>query len=105
MTKEQLREYKAIKKELQTLEVLHRRIERTGDAELTERYEALCHKANEELAAIENAIKGLPPTKRDLMRLRYIEGMPWPLISRRLNYSWQHLHRMHASALQEIRDL
>ena len=105
MTKEQLREYRAIKKELQTLEVLYKRVARTGDAEMTERYEMLCQKANEELAAIESAIATLTPTERDLMRLRYIEGLSWQDICRRINYCWQWTHKIHASALQKIKNL
>lgn len=105
MTKEQLREYRTIKKELAELEVLGRKVERLGSPELVEQYEKKSAKLSGDLLAIEKAIETLNPTERTLMRLRYIEGLSWQAISNRISYSWQQTHRIHARALVKIKDL
>ena len=105
MTKEQLRDYRSIKKELDTLEVLGRKIDRHGSLELVAKYEKERSKLSDELLAIEKAIETLTPTERTLMRLRYIEGLSWQAVCNRINYSWQQTHRIHARALIKIKDL
>jgi RNA polymerase sigma factor (sigma-70 family) len=51
---------------------------------------------------IETAIANLPEPERDLMRLRYIDGKTWERIAVDLNYSWQHLHKIHAKTLRKL---
>ena len=104
MTKEELRDYSAIKRELTALEVLGRKIERHGSSALRSLYEEKRAKLSGDLLAIENAIEGLNPTERTLMRLRYIEGLSWQAICTRISYSWQQTHRIHARALRQIKD-
>lgn len=62
----------------------------------------------DELAAeqmqIEQAIESLQPRERELIRYRYIEGLSWEEICVRMSYSWRQTHRIHANALQQIRD-
>lgn len=105
MTKEQLQEYRSIKKELAALEVLGHKIERHGSPELLKQYEKQRTKLSDELLAIENALETLTSTERTLMRLRYIEGLSWQAICGRICYSWQQTHRIHARALKKIRGL
>ncbi len=105
MTKEQLRDYKPIKKELAALEALGRKIERHGNPELLAMYQRRRDKLSADLMHVENVIESLTPTERTLMRLRYIEGLPWQVICTRINYSWQQTHRIHAQALIKIKDL
>lgn len=105
MTKEQLRDYQPIKKELDALEMLGRKIEKHGSPELVEQYERQRAKLSSDLLAIEKVIETLNPTERTLMRLRYIEGLSWQAICGRINYSWQQTHRIHARALIKIKEL
>lgn len=104
MTKEQLREYRQIKKELAALEVLARKIERYGTEELRADYDQKREKLATELLRIEQAIETLDSTERTLMRLRYIDGLSWQAIALRISYSWQQTHRIHARALIKIKD-
>ena len=104
MTKEQLREYRQIKKELAALEVLARKIERYGTEELRADYDQKREKLAAELLSIEQAIETLDSTERTLMRLRYIDGLSWQAIALRISYSWQQTHRIHTRALIKIKD-
>ena len=104
MTKEQLKGYQPIKKELSALEVLARKIDRHGTDELRALYDKKREKLTAELMHIEQVIETLGPTERTLMRLRYIDGLSWQAICNRINYSWQQTHRIHARALVKIKD-
>lgn len=104
MTKEKLKSYRPIKRELSALEILARKIDRHGTDELRELYAEKREKLTEELRHIEQVIETLGPTERTLMRLRYIEGLNWQAICFRINYSWQQTHRIHAQALIKIKD-
>ncbi len=104
MTKEQLKSYQPIKKELNTLEVLARKIDRYGTDTLRTLYDEKREKLTDELLHIEQVIEALEPTERTLMRLRYIDGLSWQAICTRINYSWQQTHRIHARALIKIKD-
>ena len=104
MTKEQLREYRAIRDELTGLEALHKRltsIDPSGElpALYGEKIEALAG----DLQRMEETIASLGPTERALMRLRYVEGLPWQDICRRLHYSWAQIHRIHSGILIKIK--
>lgn len=105
MTKEQLQEYRNIKKELDALEVMHRKIDKLGNFELIDYYKKSSEKLSNELLRIEMAFDTLSYTERTLMRLRYIEGLSWQAICGRIGYSWQQTHRIHARALIKIKDL
>lgn len=104
MTKEQLREYRQMTKELAALEVLARKIERHSTEELRADYEQRQEKLAAELLRIEQVIETLDSTERTLMRLRYIDGLSWQAIALRISYSWQQTHRIHARALIKLKD-
>ena len=60
------------------------------------------------LAAMKrDAIKKIDAVKngdyRLLLTLRYINGLTWEKIAVEMNYSWQHLHKMHSKALAMIK--
>ena len=40
--------------------------------------------------------------EKELLTLRYLRGMKWEEIAVRMNYSWQHTHKIHASALSHF---
>lgn len=72
-------------------------------AELADLKSALQEELQKALSAqlrIEQAIKDLPEREKYLIRARYIEQKNWELIAVEMNYSWQHIHRLHAKALK-----
>lgn len=40
--------------------------------------------------------------EKDVLMYRYIRLMKWEDIAVKMNYSWQHIHRIHASALKNF---
>jgi len=42
-------------------------------------------------------------TEQDVLRLKYIHGMTWENISTEMNYTFQHLHKIHARALRNFK--
>lgn len=40
--------------------------------------------------------------EQEVLRLRYIKGMKWEEVSVEMGCSWQHTHRIHASALKNL---
>lgn len=127
MTKEQLRQYQYIEREikllqadvcqvrdsLQSAQILSdmpkggNNADRIADtiAKIVD-IEAIIHYKIRQLielrGEIEATIDGLPSDQRVLMRLRYIEGCSFEAIAVNLNYSWRHTHRLHGNALQKI---
>lgn len=50
------------------------------------------------------AIDGVPDARlRELLRLRYIEGMTWEQVSVSMNYSYMQVCRLHGKALSELK--
>lgn len=52
--------------------------------------------------AIETAIAGLDNKEQLLIRLYYFSGYTWEEVAVRLNYSWQHVHRLHRAILEKL---
>lgn len=74
-------------------------------AELLDRYSAKLTELADALLAIEKAIEGLEPRERTLLRLHYIEGLTWEEVCVEMAYSWRQVHRIHAKALEELRNV
>lgn len=72
-----------------------------------DRYQRLIDNKLDELIAlreeIERAIEGLPSQDRELIRLRYIEGLRWEEIAVKLHYSIQHIYHRHGHILLKMR--
>lgn len=51
---------------------------------------------------IENAIAGLNSQEQLLIRLYYFSDYTWEEVAVRLNYSWQHIHRLHRAVLEKL---
>ncbi len=51
---------------------------------------------------IEYAIDGLPPVERQLIRLRYIDGLEWEQICVDMHFSWGSVHGHHRAALEKL---
>jgi len=62
----------------------------------------LTQESYKEMANIEAAIESLAPQEKRLMRLRYIDGIKWEAICGMMFISWRQIHRIHASALQNL---
>lgn len=130
MTKEELCQYIAIKKEIDQIKQELERVEATmtspriqqltgmprggssGDSmvniiarcgELREKYSERMLALMSTQLEIEQAIDTLDPTARRLMRYRYIDGLAWEEICVKIGYSWRQTHRLHSEALRELR--
>ncbi len=67
-------------------------------------YASKLRELNDTLLDIEAAIESLTDaTERNLMRLRYIDGLKWEELTIAIGYSWQQTHRIHARALEKLR--
>lgn len=111
MTKEQLRNYKDIKKEQHQIEQRLRNLEKRPESDqetlrplrecYTQKLEALVAAQLE----IERVIETLDPIERELVRYRYIDGLDWHVVANRISYSWQQTHRIHARLLEKIKNI
>jgi DNA-directed RNA polymerase specialized sigma24 family protein len=54
------------------------------------------------LEKIEDAIEGLEPRERRLMREYYINGLTWEQVCVKMGYEWAQIHRIHGRALKMI---
>ncbi|SET55905.1 RNA polymerase sigma factor, sigma-70 family [Natronincola peptidivorans] len=68
--------------------------------EVQQRINKQLEKSYEILRKIEEAIEILPERERYLIRLRYIDCKSWEQIAVDMNYSWQHIHKIHSDALK-----
>ena len=110
MTKDELRQYRSIKIEISQIERRIIELEMHGhDFEVIEPLRNLYKNKLEKLVAlqmrIEKAIESLEPTERELMRLRYIDGAEWLDVAEGIHYEWSQTHRIHARALEKIKNL
>lgn len=58
--------------------------------------------AKNERQAIEDMISSLKPAERQLIRMRYVEGLRWENIAVELTYSIQHVWRLHGNILSRL---
>lgn len=131
MTKEELKQYQALKLEKQQLEELLEEIELAKTApkspkmdaaprggsrhsgledivakyeEIEAMYTAKRAEIADRLLAIETAIETLGPIERRMMRYRYIDGLKWEEVCVAMSYSWNQMHLIHRQALNKLRD-
>jgi len=72
--------------------------------ELQEKYAAKIAEMTAEMIQLEAAIEKLEPTARMLLRYRYMDGLKWEEVCVRMNYSWMQTHRIHAAALNQLKE-
>lgn len=73
--------------------------------ELTELYKKKMQNLLNEQIKIENVINELDdPLQRNIMRLRYLQGLSWEKICVEINYRWRQTHKYHSEALKKICD-
>ena len=130
MTKDDLKEYTSIKKELKQIQFKLKELEERKTSiksmiisdmnvqtshnnnsiedllikieEWIEEYNKKEIKLYNKQLEIENCINSLEPTERIIARSRYIEGKTFEQIAVDLNYSWRHTIRIHGKILQKI---
>ena len=130
MTKDDLKEYTNIKKELKQIQFKLKELEERKTSiksmiisdmnvqtshnnnsiedllikieECIEEYNKKEIKLYNKQLEIENCINSLEPTERIIARSRYIEGKTFEQIAVDLNYSWRHTIRIHGKILQKI---
>ena len=130
MTKDDLKEYTSIKKELKQIQFKLKELEERKTSiksmiisdmnvqtshnnnsiedllikieECIEEYNKKEIKLYNKQLEIENCINSLAPTERIIARSRYIEGKTFEQIAVDLNYSWRHTIRIHGKILQKI---
>ena len=109
MTKEQLRQYRSTKIEICQIERRIAELERLGHDDITQplrdNYREKLGSLIEGQLKIEKAIESLNPTERELMRLRYIDGTDWTEVAATIHYEWTQTHRIHARALDKMKNL
>ena len=130
MTKDDLKEYTSIKKELKQIQFKLKELEERKTSiksmiisdmnvqtshnnnsiedllikieECIEEYNKKEIELYNKQLEIENCINSLEPTERIIARSRYIEGKTFEQIAVDLNYSWRHTIRIHGKILQKI---
>ena len=71
---------------------------------LEEQLQAKLHDELKKLRTVQNLIWQMPQsTKRTLLALRYLDGLSWLEVARRLGYSTRNVFRLHDAALDECR--
>jgi RNA polymerase sigma factor (sigma-70 family) len=60
------------------------------------------HEVAVALEALEDAIAGLNPRERRLMREYYINGLTWEQVCVTMGYEWAQVHRIHKQALIKL---
>ena len=110
MTKEELKQYRSIKTEISQIE--RRILEFEGLGRDKDIIQPLINLYREKLAdlieeqlKIEKVIEVLDPTERELIRLRYIDGLEWIDVAAEIHYEWTQTHRIHARALSKIKSV
>lgn len=131
MTKEKLRTYRSIKLERDHLALMIEELEGELYSPKTQRLDGMPHGGSRpgsiveeaatrhaelldiyrqkelELSAaivkIENAIEGLEPRERTLIRLYYAKGLTWEEVCVAMSYSWRQIHRIHGQALEALK--
>ena len=41
--------------------------------------------------------------EKDLLTYRYLRGLKWEEVAVRMDYSWQHTHKVHSRALENLK--
>jgi DNA-directed RNA polymerase specialized sigma subunit len=70
--------------------------------ELEEKYQMLLNELLEKQHQIECLIEKLEPFERELIRYRYVDGLPWFKVQKKLNVSQRTAFRMHEKILNKM---
>lgn len=66
---------------------------------IQKRYDRICsfQKVQSAIEAVEDE------AEKDLLTYRYLRGMKWEEIAVKMGYSWKHMHRIHARAIDNLK--
>lgn len=71
--------------------------------ELERKLKAKRYVCIQEFVKVQDAIEEMEDEQEKLLlTYRYLKGMTWERIADEMNYSWQHLHKIHAKALKNF---
>jgi RNA polymerase sigma factor (sigma-70 family) len=70
--------------------------------ELESKYNELLNKLLEQQKIVETMIEALEPFERDLIRYRYIDGLPWFKVQEKLNVSQRTVFRQHEQIIKKL---
>lgn len=70
--------------------------------ELEEKFAVLIERQSELRLTIERALVDLPEQQERVIRLRFIDGLSWKRIARRMHYSESHLRKISLAALRRL---
>ena len=70
--------------------------------ELEDKFAKLIIEQAETRLKVEQAIEDLPEQQERVLRLRFIDGLSWRKIGRRMHYSESHLRKISAAALRRL---
>jgi len=131
MTEQQLKRYSALKAEVDSLKESIQRLESELSSakipapsgfppggvrrlmsdnvikleSLKEKYARLLNKRIIECRTIEDAINQLvDPRHRNILRLKYIEGLKMEVICVKIGYEWAQTNRLHKEALEKLKN-
>jgi RNA polymerase sigma factor (sigma-70 family) len=111
MTKQELREYRALSAELAQLQALERAFaeglvapheDTTNPRKVRDIYARKQEQAAQQLQRIEAAIETLPADDRVLLRAYYVQGLTWEQVADLLHYTVRQIHRRHGRALLRL---
>lgn len=122
MTKETLRAYLPMKRELAQIQELIQEVDAgkhdPKKAQLIKALECLDEDGNvvavyrrkakelkDRLLEIERAIDTLPPTERTIIRWHYLKGLTWSKVAEKENYSDRQCRRLCDKALTRLKEL
>lgn len=71
--------------------------------ELLDYYKRKQQELYTEQLEIETSIESLPYRERTLLRLYYIDGLTWEEVCVHMSYGWTQTHKIHGKALQMLR--
>ena len=62
------------------------------------------YKCLQSFRKVQNAIEAMEEeSEKELLTYRYLRGMKWEEIAVKMGYSWKHMHRIHARAIDNLK--
>ncbi len=62
------------------------------------------YKCLQSFRKVQNAIEAMEDeSEKELLTYRYLRGMKWEEIAVKMGYSWKHMHRIHARAINNLK--
>ena len=96
-----LREYRTLKKELSEIDIqLNQFLGLKSNRDMIVYLHTKIKKKADMCSSIDRCIEILPEKERNVLRYRYILGLPWADVGEKIGYSWAQTYRYHKKALE-----